>query len=96
MVLGKASFADLEQATKTDSRRAELYFYRADQLLADGKIEPARSLWKKVIDTKMMAFFEYDMAARNLLLGPPKVRARPVDRTAARPSPSSEDDVQEQ
>ena len=68
-------------------QRAELYFYRAEQLLAEGKLEQARELWRKVMDTGMMAFYEYDMAAFDLRSGPAKVDARPIDRQTTAQNP---------
>jgi tetratricopeptide (TPR) repeat protein len=79
-VAGKLSFEKLQQEADTEGKRAELHFYRADQLLASGQLAEARKLWRKVLATKMMAFFEYDMAAHNLRHGPAKVSTQLVDR----------------
>ncbi|MCC6749710.1 MAG: hypothetical protein IT371_18735 [Deltaproteobacteria bacterium] len=89
LVLGSARFVDLEKHARTVGERAELYFYRADQLLGDGKQAEAEALWRKVLATSMMAFFEYDMAAHNLRHGPTKVKVRPLDRQMARRPPAT-------
>ncbi|PID38003.1 MAG: hypothetical protein CSA24_00700 [Deltaproteobacteria bacterium] len=69
----------LKQATSV-GKRAELAYYQADRLLAAGKVAEARTLWKQVIESKMMAFFEYDMAMSQLWRGLTKVSTTPVDR----------------
>jgi hypothetical protein len=40
--------------------------------LAAGRADEARELWRKVLATDMMAFFEYDMADFFLRFGPGK------------------------
>jgi len=65
-MVGRISYADLERQADTPSKMAELYFYEAQNRLAAGQIEEARRLWEKVVQTDMMAFFEYDMALHNL------------------------------
>ena len=60
---GRASDADLALRADTTGKRAEADFYRAMRKLADGRSDEARTLWRKVIDTGMMAFFEFDMAS---------------------------------
>lgn len=82
LVLGTATFDELAREAKDAARRAELYFYQAERLLARGDVARAKDLWRKVVDTKMMAFFEYDMALHNLRLGPSDVRDKPLDRHA--------------
>ena len=42
--------------------------------LSNGKTEEAHALWSKVTQTRMMSFFEYEMALRYLRTGAP---ARP-------------------
>jgi len=44
------------------------------RLLSNGKSEEAHALWSKVMETKMMSFFEFEMASRYLRTGAP---ARP-------------------
>jgi len=49
------------------------------QLLSEGKSDDAHALWKKVVETRMFSFFEFDMASRYLRLGAPT--APPSDRS---------------
>ena len=54
------------------ARRAESSFYRAMKVRSrDGRTDDAKSLWRDVIATDMMAFFEFDMAAMYLKDGAP-------------------------
>jgi hypothetical protein len=58
---GRARAEDLQRRANTPARRAELLYYLAT--LADD-IDPrcARELLTGVIETRMILFFEYDMA----------------------------------
>ncbi|MEA2698860.1 MAG: hypothetical protein QOI66_3131 [Myxococcales bacterium] len=69
--VGKMSFDQLRPAADTVGKQAEIFFYEAMRQLADGHADDANQLWKKVVDTKMFSFFEFDMAARYLRLGAP-------------------------
>jgi tetratricopeptide (TPR) repeat protein len=80
LIRGKATYEGLLAKAKGPSNLAELYYYQADLLLAQGKHAPARQLWQKVVSTEMMAFYEYDMAAFNLRHGPAVVSTSPLDR----------------
>ncbi len=80
-VLGKISFDQLRPAADTVGKQAEIFFYEAMHRLADGHADDAHQLWKKVIDTNMFSFFEFDMAARYLRLGAPS--SPPPDRGSA-------------
>lgn len=73
MFLGKISYEQLLKQTEDRAHRAELYYYRAEQLIAEGNVDGAKSLWKRVVATKMMAFFEFDNAQHHLRDGPTKV-----------------------
>jgi lipoprotein NlpI len=55
----------------TPGKKAEIFFYEAMRLLAEGRSNDAHALWSKVIDTKMASFFEYEMASRYLRTGAP-------------------------
>ena len=80
LVLGNTTFAALRREADTRGRLAELSFYEADRLLALGQLEQARALWQQVTGSRMMAFFEYDMASFNLRYGPATVTTRPLER----------------
>ncbi len=80
LVLGKMSYDRLLKEAKTVGNRAELDYYWGDRLAAEGKLQEARAMWQKVIETNMMAFYEYDMASYNLRHGATKITTRPQDR----------------
>ena len=68
---GRLTYAQTLAAADTVGKRAEAYFYEAMRRLDDGKADDAQQLWKKVIDTRMFSFFEFDMASRYLRVGAP-------------------------
>jgi tetratricopeptide (TPR) repeat protein len=88
LISGSVSYQTLLKRAKGPSNLAELYFYQADLLLARGKTDEAKELWKKVIATNMMAFYEFDMATYNLRHGAAKVSTQPIDRKQGRTDPS--------
>jgi len=67
-------YATLLAKADTPGKRAEAYFYEAMRRLSSGQREEAHALWSKVVETKMVSFFEFDMATRYLRKGAP---ARP-------------------
>lgn len=69
--VGRRSYEDLAKLATNAGRRAELYFYEAMRRLADGRAEDAHKLWNQVLQTKMVSFFEFQMAARYLRVGAP-------------------------
>jgi tetratricopeptide (TPR) repeat protein len=69
--LSRISYDQLLAMADTPGKRAEVFFYQAMRLLAEGKSNDAHALWSKVIDTKMASFFEYEMASRYLRTGAP-------------------------
>jgi tetratricopeptide (TPR) repeat protein len=82
--VGRIDYAHLVAAADTTGKRAEVYFYRAMQLLADGKTDEAHDLWRKVLETRMVSFFEFEMASRYLRTGAPAVpptESRPATET---------------
>jgi len=74
--LGKASFAQLASKAKTKGQRAELDFYQSMRLVQKGQVAQARRLWQKIVDSEMMAFFEYKMVRRYLSRGAPTGRPK--------------------
>jgi tetratricopeptide (TPR) repeat protein len=80
LTLEKVSYDDLLKEARTIGNRAELYYYRADWLLAKGKLQEARELWRKVLETDMLGFYEFEMSFFNLRNGAAKVNTRPLDR----------------
>ncbi|HUS68762.1 MAG TPA: hypothetical protein VMZ28_29705, partial [Kofleriaceae bacterium] len=88
---GREGEAVLTARADTPARKAEWAFYRAMRAHAEGKPDDARILWKQVIDTDMMAFFEYDMAAFYLKLGAapaqPILKSKPAAPRSSSPRP---------
>jgi tetratricopeptide (TPR) repeat protein len=81
---GRVTYDQALAAADTVGKRAEIYFYEAMHCLGDGKPEDAHQLWKKVVETRMFSFFEFDMASRYLRLGAPSTPAtnsRPTTET---------------
>jgi tetratricopeptide (TPR) repeat protein len=79
---GKITYEQALRAADTVGKRAEIYFYEAMHQLGDGKADDAHAFWKKVIDTRMFSFFEFEMASRYLRLGAP-TSPTPTGATAA-------------
>jgi tetratricopeptide (TPR) repeat protein len=69
--LDRISYDRLLAKADTPGKRAEVFFYQAMRLLAEGKSNDAHALWSKVIDTRMASFFEFEMASRYLRMGAP-------------------------
>jgi tetratricopeptide (TPR) repeat protein len=68
---GQIDYAGLLAKADTTGKRAEAYFYEAMRRLSKGDRDQANALWSKVVGTKMMSFFEFEMAARYLRTGAP-------------------------
>jgi lipoprotein NlpI len=60
----------------TAAKRAESSYYRAMKAVEVGDLDSAKKLWREVVETDMMAFFEYDMAQLFLRMG--KAPAQPL------------------
>jgi tetratricopeptide (TPR) repeat protein len=71
---GQIDYPSLLAKADTLGKRAEAYFYEAMRRLSNGQSAEANALWSKVVETKMMSFFEFEMASRYLRMGAP---ARP-------------------
>lgn len=72
--IGEIDYPTLLGKADSNGKRAEAYFYEAMRRLSNGQREEATALWSKVVDTKMLSFFEFEMASRYLRTGAP---ARP-------------------
>jgi tetratricopeptide (TPR) repeat protein len=66
---GRENEQQLLSHVDTPAKRAESSYYRAMRAVEAGDNDGAKKLWKEVVDTDMMAFFEYDMAQMFLRLG---------------------------
>jgi len=69
--IGQIDYATLLAKADSSGKRAEAYFYEAMRRLSNGQREEAHALWSKVVETKMMSFFEFEMASRYLRTGAP-------------------------
>lgn len=82
---GKLSYEDLVKRASSSGERAEAAFYEGLRRWRKGDSKAARGLMKRVLDSEMMSFFEYDMAQAYLRWDDvPKVARRPG---AANPTP---------
>lgn len=79
---GRGSDEELAARADTAAKRCELDFYRAMRELAQGRIEAARPLWRRVLESRMMAFYEYDMASWFLRHEPQPGHARTAEPAA--------------
>jgi len=70
-VLGHVPYAKILPKADTAGKKCELLFYESMQALARGERGTAESLWREVLATRMLGYFEYDMAAYYLRHGPP-------------------------
>jgi len=72
--VGQIDYTALLAKADSTGKRAEAYFYEAMRRLSSGQSDEAHALWSKVVETKMLSFFEFEMASRYLRTGAP---ARP-------------------
>jgi len=73
---GERGYAELARMTRTKGQRAELDFYHSMRLVRQGKLPEAQRLWQKIVDSEMMAFFEYKMVRKYLREGVPDKPAK--------------------
>jgi tetratricopeptide (TPR) repeat protein len=66
---GRETEQQMMTRVDTPAKKAESAYYRAMRAIEAGDGEGAKRLWKEVVDTDMMAFFEYDMAQMFLRMG---------------------------
>jgi tetratricopeptide (TPR) repeat protein len=78
-VIGQIDYPMLLAKADTAGKRAEAYFYEAMRRLSNGQRSEAYALWSKVVETKMMSFFEFEMASRYLRMGAP-IRPESVEK----------------
>jgi tetratricopeptide (TPR) repeat protein len=64
--VGKRSYKKLLAAAKNSGQRAEAHFYEGLRRWRDGDTDGGLELMRKVLETKMMSFFEYEMAQNYL------------------------------
>ena len=66
LVLGQVSYRKLLAEARSVGDRAELHFYWGELLRVQGKKDQARAMYRKVLETEMMGFYEYEMAIHYL------------------------------
>jgi tetratricopeptide (TPR) repeat protein len=96
--VGSIDHAQLSGFAKSRGEHVEADFYEGARRLAKGELDQARSLFKRVVDSKMVSFFEFQIAQELLLLDdtklsqatpPPKpTQALPLKTAAKTPKPS--------
>ncbi|GEM_PF-1598014 len=74
---GKLSFQELLGTAGDQGERAEAYFYEGLRRWRTGDARGGQALMRKVLNTDMMGFFEYEMAQQYLELGGPPPKAKP-------------------
>jgi len=84
---GQKGEEELMKRADTVGQRAEAHFYLGLQRMRAGQAKRGQELFQKVIESEMMAFFEYEMAGYYLRRGVP---TQPVLRSAPKPPPKKE------
>lgn len=77
-VRGQVSYKALVSEATSKGQRAEADFYQSMALLRGGKVAEARALWQRIVDSEMMAFFEYRMVRSYLAHGAPDAPVTPA------------------
>src|SRR5262249_9709300 len=85
---GRLGAAGRRAQADTAAKRCEADFYSAMRRFSVGEADGGRALLRKVIETQMMAFFEFDMASY-FLHSPPAADAAPQAHGAAATPPTS-------
>jgi tetratricopeptide (TPR) repeat protein len=98
---GTIDYAQLTSYAKTRGEAVEADFYEGTKLVAQNKLPEARVLFRRVLDSRMVSFFEFQMAQELMLLddsklsrtqppeppqGPP-LKLAPAAKKSAQPSP---------
>lgn len=92
---GRETEQQLLSHVDTPAKRAEAAYYRAMRAVESGDNDTAKKLWKEVVDTDMMAFFEFDMAQMFLRGGTapakPLLKSKGTFKAAPPPAPRPPD-----
>jgi tetratricopeptide (TPR) repeat protein len=70
---GTIDHAQLTGFAKTRGEVVEADFYQGNKLVAQGKLAEARVLFRRVLDSRMVSFFEFQMAQELMLLDDAKL-----------------------
>ncbi len=68
---GTITDAELVRRADTQGKQAEANFYLAQAALRRGNRAAATDLWRKVVQSSMLGFFEYEMSSQYLRRGAP-------------------------
>ncbi|QQR91138.1 MAG: tetratricopeptide repeat protein [Myxococcales bacterium] len=74
--IGKVPYAQLLAEANGRGEQTEAHFYEGTRLLHEGKVASAKVLFKRVLSTDMVSFYEYAMA-REFLTQPDKLQPNP-------------------
>ncbi|MEX1361700.1 MAG: hypothetical protein AB1Z98_01130 [Nannocystaceae bacterium] len=74
---GELRYEAMLSAASSDGERAEAFFYEGLRRWRDGDAIEAKALLRKVVDSELMGFFEYDMAQAYLGWDALPLEARP-------------------
>ena len=81
--VGSIDYAQLSGFAKSRGEHVEADFYEGARRLAKGELTEARALFKRVVDSKMVSFFEFQIAQELLLLDDTKLsQAAPPPKPA--------------
>lgn len=83
---GKLTDAELVRHADTPGKQAEANFYLAQAALRRGDRNQASELWRKVVQSNMLGFFEYEMSSLYLRQGAP---SQPQIRSKAPATPTT-------
>lgn len=83
---GKLTDAELVRHADTPGKQAEANFYLAQAALRRGDRNQASELWRKVVQSNMLGFFEYEMSSLYLRQGAP---SQPLLRSKAPATPTT-------
>lgn len=86
---GRESDEVLLSKVDSPAKKAESSYYRAMRAVEAGDLDTAKRLWREVVDTDMMAFFEYDMAQIFLRLGNAPAHPLLKSRGTVKPAPAA-------
>jgi tetratricopeptide (TPR) repeat protein len=83
---GTIDHAQLTSFAKTRGEQVEADFYEGARRVAKGELAEARLLFQRVLDSRMVSFFEFQMAQELMLLDDAKLSFAPVVPTMNEPT----------
>jgi len=85
--VGAIDHAKLESFAKGRGEATESYFYEGVRLLGVGELAQARAMFQRVLDSRMVGFYEYQMAQELLMLDDAALVPAPAPAPAPVPAP---------